>query len=290
MKAQLEIISACQSKSFHFKTDENIWPTWHFHPEYDILLTLKNNGQFMVGDYMGTLKPGTIVMTGPNIPHAFHASEEDENNPENPAMIVLQFSKESMSSQLFERPEMNQISKFLDDADRSLEFIGHTRDQIDQLLHDMQNLSEAQRYSKIIEMLDLMANSPLNDRKKLASLTFAPSLNQQNIDKVDLVTQYILTHLQEPFSLEQMATLIHMSPKSFSRFFKKNTGKTFVNYVNELRIEKACRLLLESDDSISNICFEVGFNTLSNFNRRFLEIKGLSPRDYRLNLKQQSHL
>jgi AraC-like DNA-binding protein len=142
-------------------------------------------------------------------------------------------------------------------------------------------MSETNRFISIIQILDTMASSPMTDRKKLASIDFSPSLNQKNVDKVDTITQHILSDLRKAFSLDEMAEFIHMSPKSFSRFFKKNTGKTFVNYVNELRVEKACRLLLENDDSISNICFEVGFNTLSNFNRRFLEVKGLSPRDYR---------
>lgn len=283
MEAQLEILSDLQTRSFIYKLDTNLWPVWHHHPEYDILLNLKHTGHYINGDYIGELKPGTLVITGPNHPHAFHASdtELDEYNPDKPAMAVIQFSKESMGSALFDRHETMHISEFLNDSSRSFEFTGKTRDQIHKLIIDMEPMDAFQRYTQVIQVLDTMARAPRKDRKKLVSPLYTPNLNQKTVSKVDLITQHISNNLDRAISLDEAAEICMMSPKSFSRFFKRNTGKTFVHYLNELRIAQACRRLSESKGSVSNICYDSGFNTLSNFNRRFQELKGMTPREYR---------
>ena len=126
-----------------------------------------------------------------------------------------------------------------------------------------------------------MSKAPRKERKKLVSPLYSPSLNKETVNKVDLITRHIANNLEKSISLDEAAEICMMSSKSFSRFFKRNTGKTFVNYVNELRIAQACRRLTESKDSVSTVCYDSGFNTLSNFNRRFQEIKGMTPREYR---------
>ncbi|WDE95697.1 AraC family transcriptional regulator [Lentisphaera profundi] len=281
MEAQLEIISNCQTRSFNYKEDTNIWPVWHHHPEYDILLIRKNTGHYINGDYIGELKPGTLLIMGPNLPHAFHAVEVDENDPTKPAMSVIQFSEESMGKGLFDKPETMHIGEFLKEAERSFEFSGKTRDEVHELILAMEELNDLQRFTQIIEVLDVMTRASREDRKKLVSPLYSPNLNRENVNKVDQITRHISNNLELPISLAEAADVCMMSPKSFSRFFKRNTGKTFVNYVNELRIAQACRRLIETKNSVSNICYDSGFNTLSNFNRRFQEIKGMTPREFR---------
>ena len=255
MEAQLEIISTCQTRSFNYKVDTDMWPVWHHHPEYDILLTLKNCGQYINGDYIGTLEPGTLVITGPNLPHAFHPSEQDENDPENPAMIVLQFSETSIGTELLSKPEMSHIEQFLKDASRSFEFSGKTRDCAEEILHNMKSMTDVQRLAQVILLLDLLAKSPSSERKKLVSPLYSPTLNQESVNKIDLVTRHIVNNLRRRITLDEVADLANMGSKSFSRFFKKNTGKTFVQYVNEMRVGQACRRLIETRDSISHICY-----------------------------------
>ena len=138
MDAQLEIISACQTRSFNYKLDTNLWPVWHHHPEFDILLVLKNTGHYINGDYIGELKPGTLILTGPDLPHALHALERDENDPEKPALAVIQFSKHSMGSDLFDRAETAHIGDFLNKASRSFEFFGATRDKAESMILAME--------------------------------------------------------------------------------------------------------------------------------------------------------
>ena len=288
MEAKLEIISTCQMRSFSYKMDTDMWPVWHFHPEFDILLILKNTGQYLNGDYIGDFKPGTLVIMGPNTPHAFHPAEADDNDPGNPSTAVIQFSDVSLGREFLQKPEMAHIAPFLADASRSFEFFGETRIQAEKIILGMKECSDLQRFIQLILLLDLLANSPQDDRRQLVSPLYSPSLNKESVSKIDQVARYIMNNLSKRISLSDVEELSGMSPKSFSRFFKKNTGKSFVQYVNEMRIGQACRRLIETDDSISTICYDAGFNALSNFNRRFQEIKHMTPREFRLKYKEQT--
>ncbi|MCM8537247.1 MAG: AraC family transcriptional regulator [Lentisphaeraceae bacterium] len=281
MDPQLEIISTCKTRSFSYKFDENLWTVWHFHPEIDILLNLKNCGHYTCGDYLGELKPGTLLMIGPNVAHALHTLEEAENNLENPAMIALQFSEESLGKELLNKTEMNNILQLFEKVGRCFEVIGETRDKVEEMLWQMKDMSELQRFSHLLLLLDLIATAKNEDKQVLVSPNFAPNLNQKSQSRINTVTQFLTANINKQVSLAEAAELVNMSSKSFSRFFKANTGKNFVQYVNELRIGQACRRLIESNDSITEICYDSGFNNLSNFNRRFLEIKKMSPRDFR---------
>ncbi len=284
--AQREIITACDSQLISFKADTDMWTAWHYHPEIDILLTLKNTGYHITGDYMGELRPGTLILNGSNVPHAFHPNEPDEGDPENPAMLVLQFSRESLGEGFLSKLEMARIRKFLDSTDRSFEFFGRTRSEVDRLMHEMVSQNDTQRFTHFILILDTLASSPEPDRQPLVSPIYAPSLNEANVDKIDRIKNWIVSRLEGSIRLEELAAEANMSPKSFSRFFKKNTGKALIPYVNELRVSLACRQLIQSESSISEICYASGFNNLSNFNRRFREVKGVSPRELRARYRE----
>ena len=284
MDAQLEIISACQTQLFSYKIDTNIWPVWHFHPEIDILLVLKNSGNLIMGDYMGSFEPGTLVMIGPDLPHSFMPFEEDENDVNKPAMICLQFSEESIGNDFLDKPELNAVKTLFSNCKHGLEFTGKTSKDAAKILHRMADENELLRLASMLQLFDLLSQS--QEYRSLASPSYAPSLNNKSAEKIDQIIQYIRENLDQVISLDDAASVVHMGAKSFSRFFKKNTGKTFVQYINEMRIGEACKLLLNTDLSITEVAFEVGYNTLSNFNRRFMENKGLTPRDYRKKIRQ----
>ncbi|MDA0350460.1 MAG: AraC family transcriptional regulator [Verrucomicrobia bacterium] len=278
--AQREIISQ-EAQLFSFKTDTDIWTTWHYHPEIDILLTLKNTGYHITGDFMGDIKPGTLILNGSNVPHAFHPNEPPEGDPDKPAMLVIQFSVASLGKDLLSKLEMDRIRNFLESTGRSFEFFGPTRDRAEEMMLAMRTQSPGQRFAQFILILDTLASAPEEDRAPLVSHIYAPSLNEQNVERIDRVKNWILENLDQEIKLEDVTRVALMSPKSFSRFFKKNTGKAFIHYVNELRVGLACRKLMQSDASVSEICYASGFNNLSNFNRQFKERKGVSPKAFR---------
>ena len=277
---QLEIIGATKTRLFRFKTDVNIWPVYHYHPEFDVLCFPKNTGQYIHGDHVGNMYPGIVVINGPTIPHAYQGHEADEDDPDNPACLVLQFSIKSLEP-LLQLPEMSSVRDFLGTASRGLELSGVTRATVAELMAAMINQNEVQRLAGFIQILDVLSSAPNGDRQRLASPAYNPTLNLENTQRIDKVTTHVRDNLHNSIRLEDAAKLIYMSPSSFSRFFKQQTGRTFVNYVNEMRIGVACRLLAHSDQPITDVAFEAGYNSLSNFNRRFQVVKGMTPTEFR---------
>ncbi len=279
-RPQLEVIPTGPSQALVFKIDQDIWPVYHYHPEYDILLSLKDHaGEFLSGDHIGRLGRGTLIMNGPNIPHALHSGWPDEGDPLRPSLAVIQFSRESLGTDLLRKQEMQPVREFLDAADRGFEFHGESARRAAGLILEMERQTPFERYVQLLRLLHHFAAS--EERHPLASPAFSPSLKARDISRLDRVLGYLRHHKTEAITLDRAAAAAKMSPKSFCRFFKANTGKTLVEYVHELRIGEACRLLLETDLPVSEIALECGFNNLSNFNRRFRGIKGTAPREYR---------
>jgi len=283
---KLEVVPTGESRALIYKIDRDLWPVYHYHPEIDIILILKNHGEFISGDYVGQLKPGTLIMNGPNIPHALHAMEADEQDWSRPAVAVIQFSRKSLGEDLLAKIEMREIDQFLEEARYGFEFFGDTRVTAREMMLSMAEMSELERIIELLKLLLLLAKS--TQRQRMASPAYSPSLRERDIGRIDTVIRYLQAHKSEAITLEQIAMLVHMSPKSFCRFFKTNTGKTLIQYVNELRIGEACKRLMQTEQAIIEIAFDVGFNNLSNFNRRFRALKNRSPREFRELAKQDS--
>lgn len=279
-RPQLEIVPTGASRALIFKIDRDVWPVYHYHPEYDILLSLKDHaGEFISGDHVGQLTKGTLIMNGPNIPHALHSGKEDERDWAKPSLAVIQFSRESIGSELFQKEEMQAVREFLDEAKFGFEFYGEAADSAAELILAMENQSPLERLLQLLKLLQFFAEC--DERKPLASPAYSPSLRERDISRLDEVLGFLRANRTEEVTLEEAAAIAKMSPKSFCRFFKANTGKTLIEYLHELRIGEACRQLLETDRSISEIAFDCGFNNLSNFNRRFRNLKSTTPREFR---------
>lgn len=279
-RPQLEVIPTGPSQAFIFKIDQDIWPVYHYHPEFDILYSLKDHaGEFLSGDHIGRLGRGTLIMNGPNIPHALHSGKVDEADPAFPSLAVIQFSRESLGEDLLRKHELQPVREFLDAAARGFEFHGETARRAGELILEMETQSPFERFLQLLRLLKFFALS--TEKRPLASPAYSPSLKARDITRLDEVLGWLRRHKTVTVTLEQAAAVAKMSPKSFCRFFKANTGKTLVEYLHELRVGEACRQLLETDLPVSEIALECGFNNLSNFNRRFRELKGLTPREYR---------
>lgn len=279
MKALLEIIKPPAEESFVYKIDHSIWPKWHYHPEYEILLVLRTSGQFIVGDHIGSYRPGDLILVGPNLPHSVHPASRMNAQSAEPCLAVIQFATNQLGNDMFDKPEFGSVRRLLKKMSQGLLFFGDTRKKAAETLKKMGNMRSLQKMAHLFFLLDQLAES--DENKILASPTYAPSLNTNSIKRIDKVSRYIMKNLSSRITLGNVSRLVSMSDRSFCRFFKKNTGKTLVQYVNELRVGKACQILTESDTSVLDICYEVGFNNVSNFNRRFLTIKRMTPREYR---------
>lgn len=282
MKPSLETIPVPTDRSLVFKVDPSIWPGWHYHPEYELNLILEGVGDVVVGDAIGHFEPGCMHLLGPNLPHSFQLANPPGATNKG-KVLVIQFLPDRLGSVLLEKPEFAHIRHFLHRGERGLKFGTAARDSVQEMLLAMIDQSPFERLVGLLSVLDRLAISQQTD--PLAGVGFSPSLSGAAVQRIDKVVQHVMRNIDAPLTLDEVARLVHMSPRSFCRFFKKNTGKTFVQYVNELRIGKSCRLLADTDFSVAEICFRAGFQNLSHFNRQFLRIKEMTPRQYRRTLR-----
>jgi AraC-like DNA-binding protein len=251
---------------------------WHFHPEIELTLILEGTGQRFVGDHIDDFGPGDLVLLGSGLPHYWHSDPVSKNGDSRAHSLVFQFLPEALGGVL-EMPEMNLVQGLLRHAQRGLSFTGQVRDEVAEIMCGLETRAGAGQLLGLLAALNALSGS--ERVMPLASGGFSPRVDRLAEERINRAQRFILRHLGEPLRLEDVARHVNMSPSAFSRYFKKVMGKTFSRMVSELRIGLACRALLESDRPIAEIAFESGFNNLSNFNRRFMELRGMNPRRFR---------
>ncbi|MBK8454892.1 MAG: AraC family transcriptional regulator [Thiofilum sp.] len=250
---------------------------WHYHEEYELHLIVNTSGKVFVGDYIGRFEPGHLVLTGPRLPHNWISTDLPAEGVKT-RDLVLQFSDQPLRQASALLPELRPALPLFERAKHGIEFTGLSEQAYDYMTQ-IRQCSGLQRLSKFIELLDILAHYP--DYRLLSSVQLQSFDDDASLRQISEAVDYITTHYAHPFSLADIAKKLGMSESRFSRYFHRATGNTFTDFVNRLRINRACQLLIETDQYVSTICYNVGFNNVANFNRRFLELKGISPRDYR---------
>lgn len=252
---------------------------WHFHKEYELVLIDKTKGTRFVGDKVSFIKDSDLMLIGPNIPHLYRNTEEYYQHK---GMIArssfIHFTDDFAGDAFFDLPEMKQVRRLLDKSALGLEINGKSNSYVKARLREMNTESPARRLLKLLDILVFLSTS--KDLEPVLSSAFTAS-NSKDTDKIDTVFQFILKNYKNEIYIEEIAEKLNMSIASFSRYFKHHTRKTFSNYVTEIRISHACRLLMENKYSISEICYQSGFENLSNFYRHFKKHTGLIPKEYR---------
>jgi AraC-like DNA-binding protein len=243
---------------------------WHYHPEYELTLILEGAGERMVGDSHEYFFPGDLVLLGPGLPHTWVSKVSS-------AAVVVQFA-ESFIAPIVQFSECDRIRHLLGRSSQGLAFPAGGLG----LVSAIERLPAARgvgRITQLLEVLQGLAASRVTVRA-LASPYFQPA-GEKTEGRIGKVFQYIHRHSAEAVSLSKVAALINLSESAFCKFFKRATGKTFSDYLSDIRIGHACHLLSESDDTISEIAYRSGFESLTYFNRVFLRKKGVRPRDFR---------
>jgi AraC-like DNA-binding protein/quercetin dioxygenase-like cupin family protein len=259
---------------------------WHFHPELQITLVLQSHGYRLVGDKIAPLKPGDLVLIGPNLPHVWHQDKPRRRSDTRVHAIVIRLGEDFAGRDFLELPEMAPVRTLFQRAARGLEVTGRTRLEAARRLEKIPHLTGLARLSELLAVLDVLAHS--RELKPIASAGYIPNLSTGDQERMERITSHIHEHLGEAIGRAQVARTAHLSPGAFSRFFKLRTGKTLPEYVNELRVGRACRLLANERSKVIDIALECGFANLANFNRRFRQITRVSPRDYRRLLGQSA--
>lgn len=280
MKPDLELVCVRRDESFTAWSHGYPYRTvrWHFHPEYEIQLITTTTGKFFVGDYIGDFEPGNLVMSGPNLPHNW-VSELPDNRPVKQRCLVLQFSSEFITNAIQVFPELQHVATLLSESRSGLLFTPETGMAAKPLMLELIEARGCRRVLLFLSLLDLLLHDA--NRKQLASSGYLPDPHSYMSSKINLALAYIGKNLSTDLRESDLAELTGQNVSSFSRSFRKHTGISFVHYVNQLRIKISCEMLTNSELSITDICFKVGFNNLSNFNRQFLAQKGIPPSKFR---------
>ncbi|HEX4764979.1 MAG TPA: AraC family transcriptional regulator [Lichenihabitans sp.] len=280
MEPDLELVQVRDDQSFKIWSHGYPFRTvrWHFHPEYELHLVTSTEGDRYVGDHIGSFTPGDLVFVGPNLPHNW-ISDIPEGESVEERCLVLQFTGEFIAACMASFPELRFMQPLLKEAFRGVRFESSLAERVGPLMRDLLEASDARRIALFMEILELIGHA--RDPATLASIGFQPNPSAYLSTTMNLVLQHIGRNFTRDLSETDLATLSRQSVSTFSRSFRKHTGMTFVQYVNSLRIELACQHLTQADLSITDICYAVGFNNASNFNRQFLAAKGMPPSKFR---------
>lgn len=280
MTPDLELIENQSNKSFRLFTHDypHIAAKWHFHPEYELHHITASVGKYFVGDYIGIFEPGQLILTGPNLPHNWVSELPDERAVIN-RDIVLQFSAGFIDGVLAVLPDLAHLKPLLHEAKRGVLFAPETGMAAQSLLTSMLTAEGFPRIQQFFTLLDLLSSDA--NRCALAGVNYVPDPDHFMSSTINQVLAAIDEQLASDLRETDFADLAGMSVTTFSRFFRKQLKISFVQYVTQLRINRSCKLLMETDLSITEICFLVGFNNVSNFNRHFLALRQIPPSRFR---------
>lgn len=253
---------------------------WHYHPEVELMYILEGTGTRFVGDHIDQYQEGDVCMVGPKLPHEWRNDDEffKKEAGLKASCLCLFFLKDLFEGSLIRLPEMNNIRQLIERSRRGIKFTGKSRDEIGDFIKQSVHLTGAARITSFITLLEMMATT--DEYELLASVGFTESVNSTDFERFDKVYQYMMKNFMNPIKLEEVASLVGLTPNAFCRYFRGRTKKTFVQYLNDVRIGHAKKLLIEGRMKISTLSMEVGFNNLSNFIEQFKRSTQMSPSDY----------
>ncbi len=282
MRANREVIPEDPNHSVRWHEHDYPSPVarWNYHPEYELHLIRKGTGKFIVGDHIGTFEAGHLALVGSGLPHDW-VSDLEPGEVLQRRDALIQFDGKWVEQAASILPEMAEVKPLLEQSSRGIEFLGRSARAAAASLEAMGTSTGLQRLHHLFDVLAILSRAPQEERRYLADEWFRPQLDGQAAAVVDIVLEYVFSNHAGSVRMSEAAALVGMSEPTFSKYFKRATGQNFSDLVRKLRLAHARRLLERSDKSISDVCYEVGFTNLSNFNRHFRNDAGETPRDYR---------
>ena len=254
----------------HIQGDDYGTP-WHFHPEIEFALVRKNAGYRVVGDHVTNLQAGDLLLIGSGLPHVFY-HDKDTGSAD---ALIIQFNANFAGESLFQHPDFQPIQRLFKRAVRGLKIVGTLREETAQQLETLPSIGPLRRIAKLLEVLDNLAAA--KGLVPLCAPGYVAPIDLRDQDRVGRVMQFIHARIRKTIKRSEVAEVAALSEGAFSRFFRKCTGRTLPMYLNEIRLGRAARLLLDTDLRVSDVASESGFTNLSNFNRRFFAWKQMTP-------------
>lgn len=278
MKAVFEQLNTEESSSFIFRQFDvpKFDAPFHFHPEYELTLILKGEGQRYVGQQVHEFFAGDLVFLGANLPHCW-VNQPMEN--ENVSAIVIQFGELFLTKGILDLPEMRKVQAFLEKSKSGFEIVGKTKEVLTEKIVALQIKTPLQKIAGLLEIFDILSNS--TEIMTIDDFFFEHQYNQSETARFQKIFSYLIENFKEEITLEQIANIADLSPTSFCRYFKNITKKTFVEVLIEFRLQYACQLLNKTDLPIQQVAFESGFGDVPYFNKLFRKHKNLTPKEWR---------
>jgi len=280
MKPVLEHLPKKTEESFVVEYFEfNFYPNpWHFHPEYELVLVTESFGKRFIGDRISDFMPGNLALIGPNLPHLYRNNDEYYHNKELKASsIVVHFQESSFGENFFSLPETKALQALFSQSCRGIDIKGETNKVLSAKMQELILLKEFPRWFKLLEILNVLL---VSDEYEYISGSGVKWSSEKESERMGKVVNFVMKNFNKDISLADAADIANMAENSFSRYFSQRARKPFVKYLNEVRLSHACKLLIEEKLSVVEICYECGFNNLSNFNKQFKQVQKVSPSDY----------
>jgi AraC-like DNA-binding protein len=289
---QTEITPSLNSYISLLERDDSFFRSpFHYHPELELVYVKESYGKRIIGDKIEPFEAGDMVFIGSNLPHVWLNDEIFYSGISNlrARSIVLYFNKDVLGPVFYDMQEAAKVNEFFQKASRGLRIENKTRTIVADKLEKMLSKKGFDKIIALFDILNILSHS--KDISFITSDGYSPQLKNPEADRLAEVYRYVQNNFKEDVDLTKVAGIANLTPQSFCRLFKKRTNKHFVEYLNEIRISNACKYLLDTDWSISEVAYACGYKTVSNFNKLFKEITGCSPKAYRqkLMLSLQDH-
>ena len=281
MKPFLLKVEVAPEQSFAVRPQVNplFYNQWHYHEELELTYVQEGSGIRFVGDSIQNFQAGDLILLGSNLPHFWRGENQTAaNEPTECQAMVVQFNANFWGETFLNLPELGIIKELFGKARRGIHIKGETRQRVADQMQGLAGAKGLDRLTALLHILQLIATSP--EISFLSSDGFNIPLNDQDTRRIAKIHAYTLANFAQKIKLEEVAASVHLSPNAFCRYFKTHTRKTYSQFLLEIRIGHACKLLMEDRLSIGQICLESGFHNFSNFNRYFKSITGLTPQGY----------
>lgn len=252
---------------------------WHYHPEIELVYVNGGAGKRQIGSHVSYYCDGDLILIGSNLPHCGFTDKLTGNVSE----TVIQMKQDFLGNDFFNIPEMKKIQGLFEMAKGGIAFSGRAKQKIGDKMEVLEYQTDFQRLLSILNILNELANA--KEFKILNAEGFALETEVKDNDRINIVFNHVKSNFKEEITLDEIADMVSMTIPSFCRYFKKITNKTFTQFVNEYRLVHASKLLAEQPLSITEVCFESGFNNFSHFNKSFKAFTGQNPSQYRNELK-----
>ncbi len=278
MKTAFEQIQKDVGSSFRLlnqKVNANDFPwSYHYHPEFELVLVFDGRGRRHVGNHLSYYDDGDLVLIGSNLPHAGFGYDSIGEHEE----IVIQFKDDFLGANFFDKPEMQIINKLFERSQQGIVFYGQTKTLVCNKLKKLINLSHFERLLELLQAFQILAKS--DEYELLNSADTRYDFNQKDQVRLKRIYEYVEQNYQNTINMKAVAEVANLTIPSFCNYFKKTVNQTFTDFMNEYRINQACKLLV-TEKNITDICFECGFANASYFSKVFKEIKGKSPMQFK---------